>query len=78
MLFELASYSPHINICSPTLGSFVTLGILKEAIVDILAVRGCIEAIEKPLLICDKGRMLMAAINVPDGQLFRININWRS
>jgi len=44
-----------------TFGSFVTLGILNEAMVDILAMRGC-GVIEAKLLICDNGLRAFEAI----------------
>jgi hypothetical protein len=44
------------------LGSFDTLGILNEAMVDILAMWGCTEAIAMFLVIVENGRRLLDAI----------------
>jgi hypothetical protein len=60
MLFRV-SFAPNLvqEDFPRTLDSLVTLGILKEAIVDMLAMWGCAEAIEKPLLNCETGRRLL-------------------
>lgn len=63
MLLDV-SFNPDMQRkMSLTLGSLVTLGILKEAIVDILAMRGGGAVMEVLLLIYRNGRRLLNAID---------------
>jgi hypothetical protein len=66
MMLLHVSFNPDLQSRIPlTLGSLETLGILKEAMVDMLTMRGCGAVIEVLFLIYRNGRRLLNAIDHP-------------